>query len=297
MRYPGMNLNDHSFEESNEELYFRVLNGYILLEIVGEGGMGTVYRAIHPQNGKVIALKVSPPLNEKDHLKFIGEKKHFMREIKVMKNLAHPNITRIIDFGFVMDQRQIYLAMDFIEGTDLSFYIEKRTSQDYREVLPLIYEIALAIEYLHHQRIIHRDLKPSNILLDENQKPHITDFGFAKIRDRGASTITDSDQIIGTLAHMAPEQMKQNILGPPTFATDVYALGVIFFELFTGEKPFKGSPMDVVVQKFRSRPPHAHTLYPDLPQELGDLCFNMLQLYPHKRCSSSEVREFIENLI
>lgn len=210
------------------------LGPYRVLELVGEGGMGIVYKAQQDRPQRIVALKViKPGLATSEMLR------RFERESDALARLQHPGIARIYEVGTAGAGGTLpYFAMEFINGTPLRDYAESRRLET-RERLALMAHVCDAVEHAHKRGIIHRDLKPGNILLDESGQPKILDFGVARVTDRDAHVTrqTDLGQLVGTLAYMSPEQVLADPLELDT-RSDVYALGVILYELLARRLPY-----------------------------------------------------------
>lgn len=200
------------------------IGGYIIMEILGRGGMATVYRAFHPEEKKVVALKVIKSMDLNMRELFLKREKRFMREIKILSELHHPNIIHISDFGYDQEQNRIYLAMDYIKGFDLSHLICWEGCLSLTEALGLTEKIIQAISYFHKKNIVHRDLKPANILINEQRKPYVTDFGVAKILEAPLTSLTKPGSMLGSVTYMAPEQAAGNS-DKVGFKVDIYSLG------------------------------------------------------------------------
>ncbi len=210
---------------------------YRILGIVGEGGMGTVYEAQQDRPSRTVALKVIRGGGLSD-----SRLRRFEHESQVLGRLQHPGIAQIYEAGTVKDEqgRMIpYFAMELIRGTNLLRYATKR-SLGTRERLDLMAKICDAVNHAHQRGVIHRDLKPGNILVEESGQPRVLDFGIARATDSDVQTTmhTDIGQIMGTLPYMSPEQVGGNPLDLDT-RSDVYALGVITYELLAGRLPYK----------------------------------------------------------
>ena len=233
----------------------RVIGRYRILRLAGEGGMGTVYEAEQDHPRRVVALKViKPGLTAEELIR------RFELESQALGRLQHPGIAQIYeggttDAGF---GPQPYFAMEFIRGEDLKNYAG-RHSLDTRARLELAIKICQAVEHAHQHGIIHRDLKPGNILVDETGQPKIVDFGVARVTDSDAKVTrqTDVGQLVGTLAYMSPEQVAADPLGIDT-RSDVYALGVVLYELLSGRLPYTVSrQLHEAVRAIREEDPAA----------------------------------------
>jgi predicted Ser/Thr protein kinase len=201
-----------------------------LLELVGEGGMGAVYKARDLQLGRLIALKILL-------VDASGEARwseRFAREARAMARLAHPNIAAVYEHGAAGPWS--YLAMEYVDGANLRAILRSRAVEP-AEALRWVSEICAALQYAHERGVVHRDIKPENVLIDAQGRVKVVDFGLAKLLDRrpGEATLTQSQESMGTWHYMAPEQYER----PQTVdhRADIYSLGVVFYELLTGQVP------------------------------------------------------------
>ena len=202
-----------------------------ILELLGQGGMGAVYKARQKQLDRLIALKILPP--QIGQTEAFAER--FTREAQSLAKLNHPRIVSVHDFGHT-EAGLYYFIMEFVDGTDLRRVIQAGELSP-AEALAIVPQICEALQYAHEEGIVHRDIKPENILLDKKGQARIADFGLAKLLDRPASTytLTRAGQRMGTPHYMAPEQIEH----PNTVdhRADIYSLGVVFYEMLTGELP------------------------------------------------------------
>ncbi|HEU6446862.1 MAG TPA: DUF4019 domain-containing protein [Verrucomicrobiae bacterium] len=199
-----------------------------ILECLGRGGMGAVYKARQPRLDRVVALKILSP--EKQNEPKFAER--FEREARALAKLHHPNIVTVYDFGEV--QGNFYLLMEFVDGLTLRQLIQsKKLSAP--EALTIVPKICEALQYAHEQGIVHRDIKPENILLDKTGRVKIADFGIAKILGDGERANLTAEQVIGTPHYMSPEQIEKP--EKVDHRADIYSLGVVFYEMLTGELP------------------------------------------------------------
>lgn len=231
-----------------------LVDGYLIQSIIGKGGMGEVYRAVkdnHTYAIKTILKNAAPDQVER-----------FKREATAMAQLQHHNIVRFFGAGAAP---MPYIALEFIDGVNLGTLIAQRGRFSPHDALLILRGIAEGLDYAHNRGVIHRDLKPANILVkllpDSNTvAPLLVDFGLAKISD--GSTLTGTGAI-GTIAYMAPEQIESAKEVTPK--TDIYALGVILYEMLTGQQPFMGNPGQVLFAHLSQPPPDVRWLLPDLP--------------------------------
>lgn len=242
---------------------------YLLLEKIGRGGMGVVYKAQHKRTGRFEALKMI--LN--GELASTEDLARFHIETQSASSLDHPNIVPIYQVGEVEGRH--YFTMKWMRGGSLADHIE-RFRGDSRGAAEFIETIALAVHYGHDHGILHRDLKPANILLDDEGKPHVADFGLAKRLDHQGEKNTYSGVLTGTPAYMASEQADGQGK-PPTRAVDVYGLGVILFELLTGRTPFEGSnAVEIIHQVVHRQPPNPRSMDRKIDGDLATICLRCL---------------------
>ena len=200
-----------------------------ILALHGKGGMGAVYKARQPGLERIVALKILPRESGTDP----SFAERFVREARALARLNHPNIVSVFDFGHVGEL--YYFVMEFVEGTDLRHLM--RTGLESREALEVIPQICDALQYAHEQGIVHRDVKPENILVDRQGRVKIADFGLAKLLgdDTANFALTSARDVLGTLHYMAPEQLEKPL--EVDHRADIYSLGVVFYEMLTGELP------------------------------------------------------------
>jgi predicted Ser/Thr protein kinase len=201
-----------------------------ILEVLGRGGMGTVYKARQPSLDRLVAVKVLPPQAGRDP----AFAERFGREARALARLGHPNIVAVYDFGRAGEL--YYLVMEYVDGANLRQLLHEGQLPP-AQALRIVPQICDALQFAHEEGVVHRDIKPENILLDRKGRVKIADFGLAKIlgRDTGNISLTGSRQIMGTVYYMAPEQVEdpQNV----DHRADIYSLGVVFYEMLTGEVP------------------------------------------------------------
>lgn len=254
---------------------------YRIIRELGEGAMGTIYLVEDTNLEREVALKI-PKFKGKNEADFI---QRFSREAKAAARLDHPYICRVYDAG--KHDGTPYITMAFIDGQPLQNLVGTPEFDDQRRVVELVRDIADGLAHAHEQNIMHRDLKPGNILIQADGTPCITDFGLARRADseEEESRITLEGVIIGTPAYMSPEQIegRQNEIGP---TTDIYSLGVIFFELLTRQLPFRGSVMSILGKTLRDQPPALSELRADVNPRLEQLCLKMLEKAPADRPQS-----------
>jgi eukaryotic-like serine/threonine-protein kinase len=252
---------------------------YELLEEVGRGGMGVVFRARQTDLDRTVAIKMILS----NRLASADDVRRFYAEARAAGGLRHPNIVAIHEVGKAHGQH--FFAMDFVEGKSLAQALLNGPF-DARQAAQYLAVIGRAVEYLHQHKIIHRDLKPSNILLAADGTLYVTDFGVAKALGV-ARPQTETGAIVGTLGYMAPEQAGGQS-SELSFQSDVYSLGAILFELLTGRPPFcNPNPLDTLMQVIQGEPPRPRQLNPTVPQSLERICLKCLEKDPHDRYESA----------
>lgn len=291
---------------------------YELCERIGRGAMGVVYKARQVDLDRVVALKLVEP----GQVGMESDVARFYSEARAAARLRHPNIVGILEVGDVDGQH--YFAMDYVPGGSLAEHLRDsdapdssvddsvmvltapmglwRRSAGHRRVdsdtaAGWLVEIARAVDYLHSQGIVHRDLKPSNILLGEDQRPLVTDFGLARVSGDDA-TRTAAGAIVGTPGYMAPEQATGHLeaISP---RSDIFSLGVILYEMLTGRPPFLvANPLDTLVRVIEVDPEPPRKLEPWLSSELERICLKCLEKDPRNRyASASELADDLDRYL
>jgi thiol-disulfide isomerase/thioredoxin/tetratricopeptide (TPR) repeat protein len=253
---------------------------YELLEQIGQGGMGVVFRAREKTLQRMVALKMilAGQLASRDQVR------RFQIEAEQGGTLDHPNIVPIYHVG--EESGQHYFTMKLIEGGSLRDHVG-RYQADPRAAAHLMATVAHAIHYAHQHGVLHRDIKPGNILFDSQGQPHVTDFGLAKHLGGGEEAITISGVLLGTPSYMSPEQASSR--KQLTTASDVYSLGAVLYELLTGRAPFKGAgTVETIDQVLHREPTAPRMLNPKVPRDLETICLHCLAKDPKRRYGTAE---------
>ena len=267
-------------EHDGDPLVGRVLGkGYQLVKRLGGGGFGAVYRAIHPDTGKVLAAKVL----RVDRAALSAEARtRFRREARALVSLRHPRIVAIHGHGTSEDGLE-YLLMDLLEGEDLSEHLARRHRVPFVEALALFDQMAEAVQYAHDMGIAHRDLKPANVflrLVEGGLEPVVLDFGLAKMVEGSEESLTATGMVLGTPHYMAPEQATGEHIDR---RVDVYALGCIFYEMLTGQPPFTGNTPTAILMKMLTSPPPAMSTGLGVPTAIEEAVRCALAKNPDER--------------
>lgn len=257
-----------------------------LLEIIGEGSFGVVWKALDTHLDRTVALKMARRSGQGTNTRDIDL---IAREARAAAQLQHAGIVPVYETGVI--EERAYIVTGLVDGESLRSYLGGQSLPS-RQAATICVRIAEALTHAHEAGVIHRDLKPSNILIDRHGEPHITDFGLAK-RECGDVTVTLHGQTMGTPAYMSPEQA----MGESRYVdrrTDIYSLGVILFEMLTGERPFRGDAASLLLQILTQEAPSPRLLMPTIPIDLETICLKCLQKNPQRRYQTGE--ELTEDL-
>jgi serine/threonine protein kinase len=261
---------------SGDELIGKTLGTFEIVEEIGRGGMATVYRARQVTMNRVVAVKVLPRHLLHDPSFF----ERFEREVEVISHLEHPHIVPIYEYG--QTEGIPYIAMRYLGGGSLETIIRKRLPA-LSELEKPLRQIAQALDYAHQQGIIHRDLKPGNIMFDENNNAYLSDFGIARVL---GSNMTGS-MIVGTPAYMSPEQANGL---PIDGRSDIYALGVVLFEMLTGREPYQAeTPMAVLLKHINEPMPPVRDYREDVPYAVDEVVQKSTSKDPDDRYPSASM--------
>jgi len=258
---------------------------YRIIKELGKGNMGVVYQAHDPQIDRMIALKVLRP----DRVTSEDFVARFLKEARAIGRLSHPQIVTVYDVG--EDQGTIYIAMEYLSGDPLN-EVMKSGRLTVAQSVDIVRQVAQALDYAHQKGIIHRDIKPSNIILTQDLEVKLTDFGIARIEDGAAGYQTQAGEILGTPIYMSPEQ----VMGKTADGrSDLYSVGVLFYEMIVGRRPFSGNNLAAIFHAITHdlpEPPAA--VDPFITRALSDLIMRCLEKVPEKRFQTG--RKMVEAL-
>lgn len=260
-----------------------ICNRYKILEHLGTGGMATVWLGYDTILDRKVAIKTFKiDVDDEDAIK------RFNREAKAVTSLAHPNIVSIYDVE--NENNFYYLILEYVEGMTLKDYMAKNKNIPLETVIHIIKQISRGLSHAHQKGIIHRDIKPQNILMKSDMTCKITDFGIA--RAYGDTTMTQTNQMLGTVYYLSPEQARGNIA---TAQSDIYSLGILMFEMLTGRIPFKGESAVAIALKHLQEPlPDIDKYRQGIPQSVKNIVIKATMKNPNERYISS--RELIEDI-
>jgi hypothetical protein len=259
-----------------DELGNEWFGDYRLLELLGRGGMASVHRAARGHDLVALKRPLASLLEDPDFLK------RFLREAEIGRTLNHPNIVRILERGQFAEVP--YFTMELLAGETLHAHVAKWGAATPRTSVEIMAQVAEALDFAHTKGIVHRDLKPSNIMLLPDGTAKVMDFGIA--RARRFSGLTTTGAFLGTPEYVAPETVEG---GEAEARSDLYALGIVFFELLTGRRPFVSESAFALLQKHLKEPPPAPSRFePAVPAELDELVLMLLRKSPDERPASAE---------
>ena len=253
---------------------------YRLLHLLGEGGFAQVYLGEHIHLGTFAAIKI---LNAQLTSQDVNT---FRSEARIIARLIHPHIIRVLEFG--IEGKTPFLVMDFARNGSLRHRDPKGTRLPASVVVSYVNQVADALQYAHDEKVIHRDVKPENMLIDQRNEILLSDFGIALIIH--SSQYPSTQQITGTVAYMSPEQIQ----GKPVYASDQYSLGITVYEWLSGDRPFKGSFMEICTQHAVAQPPSLTAKVPTISPQVEMVVMKALAKYPKDRYPT--IREFASDL-
>jgi serine/threonine-protein kinase len=253
---------------------------YQVLGVLGRGSMGIVYKAKDPKLNRLLAIKTVRFLDEFDEDVIEDIKKRFFREAEIAGRLSHPSIVTIHDIG--EDGDLTYMAMEFLEGISLEKFVTRDRLLPLARVVHVVASVARALEFAHGAEVIHRDIKPANIMLLEAGGIKVTDFGIAKAI---SSSRTKTGVILGTPNYMSPEQIMGQKIDP---ASDIFSLGIVFFQLLTGELPFQGDNLSSLLYEItQKKHPKLQNFRRKLPLVMDQVMDKFLAKNPRERFKSA----------
>lgn len=259
----------------------RLSGRYKIDRMIGGGGMAHVYLARDIILDRNVAIKVL-------RFDFVGEDeflRRFQREAQAASSLIHPNIVSIYDVG--EEDNVNFIVMEYVDGMTLKEYIQQYSPLPYEKVIDIMKQMTAAVAFAHQHSIIHRDVKPHNMLIDHDGTVKMTDFGIAMAMS--ATSITQTNTVLGSVHYISPEQARG---GMATKKSDIYALGIVMYELLTGELPFSGeSAVSIALKHLQSETPSIKQLYPAIPQSIENIVLHATAKNPFHRYASTEEME------
>ncbi len=256
----------------------RTIGDYRIQREVGSGGMGVVYQGFHIRLEQVVAIKdLSPDLASNEEMR-----QRFIREARIQAQLNHPNVVNV--HNLLEHEGHLLLVMEFVEGYTLDQLIQTRGALPYDKAIEITRQVLEALSFMHSKGVIHRDLKPGNIMITRGGLVKVTDFGIAKATSEKEQT--RAGVRLGTLWYMSPEQVKGKTVDT---RSDLYALGVTFFQMVTGKLPFSGdSDFEIMKAHTDIAPPNPKKIRKDLPKPLSRIILRLLEKRPNKRFQSAD---------
>lgn len=259
---------------------------YVVIDTIGQGGMGVVYKAQDPVLDRIVAIKALHPSLLSDH----EVVQRFLREAKTLAKFSHHNIVTL--YTAIEEEDRFYLIMEYVEGETVKSMIDEKGALPLEECIGIFLQVLQGVGYAHQIQVIHRDIKPANIIITPEGRAKITDFGIAKVA--GDVQLTQVGLRIGTLRYMPPEQLNGK---ESTYACDIYSLGVTFFEMLTGRTPFKGDSQYELIRMVESEPPPSlRSFVETIPEGIDEAIFKALAKAPEDRfATAKEFAEAIES--
>lgn len=261
------------------DLSGEIIDGrYQLTRIVASGGMATIYAALDLRLDRQVAVKVMHPHLAQDE-QFVAR---FIREAKAAASLSHPNIVAVLDQGWNQGGAPcVFIVMELVEGSTLRDYIHEQGALPIARALQIITPVASALAAAHKLGIVHRDIKPENILVSKEGRIKIADFGLARGALLGSTLTAESSVILGSVSYLSPEQVQRGISDA---RSDVYSLGIVLFEVLTGQKPFQGEdPVQIAIKHVNDRVPAPSSINPEISSDVDELVLRATNVDPDKR--------------
>ncbi|QDT90391.1 serine/threonine-protein kinase [Gimesia algae] len=290
--HPGSGIHSQVDEELNQ-ITIRVVGNYHLVEKIGQGGMGVVYRAIHARLKKQVVLKLLLN-NQWDN---DTQTQRFYREMELIGRLDHPNIVKATDAGEV--DETCFLVMEYLSGHDLKTIIKSEKKISITSACYIVRQVANGLQYIHNHNLIHRDIKPSNLFLTLQGEVKVLDLGLAGLSqtNKHLSDLTDSQCIMGSVHYMAPEQAHS--VKTIDHRADIYSLGCTFYKLLTGQTPFKQETQIATILAHREETaPRLSDLIPEIPEQLEELFQSMMKKDPVDRIQTmAEIVEILDRFL
>lgn len=252
---------------------FEYLGPYRIGDVIGRGGMGSVYQATHAKSGEVVAVKLIAQ-HVADDQRF---RRRFDGEVETLRRLRHPGIVRLIGYG--EEKGRLFYSMELVEGESLQQRIREVKRMGWLPCVDIAIQICAALKHAHDIGVVHRDLKPANLLLTPSNEVKLVDFGIAKLFGYGEQTMAGS--VLGTADYMAPEQAGD---GPITPRTDLYALGSVMYAMMSGRSPFAGKKLTQVMESLKNdRAVPLELINPEIPREVVEIVHHLLEKDPKQR--------------
>jgi serine/threonine protein kinase len=251
---------------------------YLVQKMIGRGGMGSVYEVQDVINNRSIALKILHQMAGED-----DSEQRFLREFEMLSKITHPAILKV--YGWGRYQNQLYYAAELISGRDLKSEVKRRGPWPAEEAAKLVATIADALSVAHGTGVVHRDIKPHNIMLANDGTIRLLDFGVARKSGAGMETLTKTGMIVGTPEYMSPEQFGTNKVDE---RSDIYSLGVVLYEMLTGNVPFGGeTPVAIALKVIQQTPESPQTIRKDIPDWIDRIVVKCLDKDPQKRYTNA----------
>lgn len=264
----------------------KLANRYQIIEKIGGGGMAIVYKARCTLLNRIVAVKVLRPQFVHDD-EFIRK---FRREAQASASLSHPNIVGVYDVG--QEKSNYFIVMEYVDGMTLKEYIQSKGYLETEDALKIAKEVAEALVHAHENSIIHRDIKPHNILLTQSKRVKVTDFGIAKAITSNTITAQNTNSIMGSVHYFSPEQAKGNYTGAQS---DIYSLGIVMYEMLTGQLPFDGeSPISIAIKHIQEKVRPISEIKSDIPEDVQKVVEKCLQ--KNKDLRYNNVTELLDDI-